>query len=121
MATTTPCRWRGRAHLPLISKLRCDAALYFPYTGPYAGRGPHRTYGGKLEYPNIPAPYLKETTVEGHIHTRLYQAQRLHKAFAHALNVVIIVKMHLQTHTRGHVHPVQQRPGDLLRHAAGLL
>jgi putative transposase len=28
--------------LHLISKLRCDAALYLPYTGPYAGRGPHR-------------------------------------------------------------------------------
>src|SRR5262245_49932127 len=26
--------------LHLISKLRCDAALYIPYTGPYAGRGP---------------------------------------------------------------------------------
>src|ERR1700704_5111302 len=29
-------------NLHLISKLRCDVALYFPYTGPYAGRGPHR-------------------------------------------------------------------------------
>jgi putative transposase len=28
--------------LHLIAKLRCDAALYFPYAGPYAGRGPHR-------------------------------------------------------------------------------
>jgi len=28
--------------LHLISKLRCDAALYFPSTGPFAGRGPHR-------------------------------------------------------------------------------
>ncbi len=28
--------------LHLISKLRYDAALYFPYTGPYAGRGPRR-------------------------------------------------------------------------------
>jgi putative transposase len=28
--------------LPLVSKLRCDAARYIPYTGPYAGRGPHR-------------------------------------------------------------------------------
>ena len=28
--------------LHLVSKLRCDAALYIPYTGPYAGRGPHR-------------------------------------------------------------------------------
>jgi hypothetical protein len=25
-------------HLQLIAKLRCDAALYFPYAGPYAGR-----------------------------------------------------------------------------------
>src|SRR5262252_7184529 len=34
--------------LHLISKLRCDAALYFPYTGPYAGRGPRRKYGHKV-------------------------------------------------------------------------
>ena len=26
--------------VPLIAKLRSDAALYCPYTGPYAGRGP---------------------------------------------------------------------------------
>jgi len=26
----------------LIAKLRCDAALYFPSTGSYAGRGPRR-------------------------------------------------------------------------------
>ena len=31
-----------QCHLHLISQLRCDAALYIPYTGPYAGRGPHR-------------------------------------------------------------------------------
>jgi putative transposase len=31
-----------QSNLHLISKLRCDAALYFPYVGPYAGRGPHR-------------------------------------------------------------------------------
>jgi putative transposase len=32
-----------QGHLPLMSKLRCEAALYFPYTGPSAGRGPRRT------------------------------------------------------------------------------
>src|SRR5215813_3107518 len=37
-----------QCHLHLISKLRCDAALYFPYTGPYAGRGPRRKYGRKV-------------------------------------------------------------------------
>jgi hypothetical protein len=92
-----------QGNLHLISKLRCDAALYFPYTGPYAGRGPHRKYGRKLEYHNIPAQYLKETTVEGNIQTCLYQAPLLHKEFAHALNVVIIVKTNLHTQTRGHV------------------
>jgi DDE superfamily endonuclease len=49
----------------LISKLRCDAALYFPYTGPYAGRGPHRKYGHKVAYDPLPRQYLQETTVEG--------------------------------------------------------
>ena len=38
----------ARQHnLHLISKLRYDAALYFPFTGPYAGRGPHRKYGAR--------------------------------------------------------------------------
>ena len=30
-------------HLHLLAKLRCDAARYFPYAGPYGGRGPRRT------------------------------------------------------------------------------
>jgi putative transposase len=89
--------------LHLISKLRCDAALYFPYTGSYAGRGPHRKYGPKVDYDHIPAPYLKETTVEGHMQTCLYQLQLLHKEFAHPLNVVIIVKTNLRTQARAHV------------------
>ena len=89
--------------LHLISKLRCDAALYFPYTGPYAGRGPRRKYGHKVDYDHLPVQYLKETTVEGHIETRLYQMQVLHKEFAHPLNVVIIAKTNLRTQARAHV------------------
>jgi DDE superfamily endonuclease len=92
-----------QSHLHLISKLRYDAALYFPYTGPYAGRGPHRKYGDKVDYNNIPAQYLKETTVEGHIKTCLYQMQMLHKEFMQPLNVVIIVKTNLRTQARAHV------------------
>ena len=92
-----------QSNLHLISKLRCDAALYLPYAGPYAGRGPHRKYGSKLDYHNMPEQYLKETTVEGPIQTRLYQAQLLHKEFAQPLNVVIIVKTNLHTQARAHV------------------
>ena len=89
--------------LHLISKLRCDAALYFPYVGPYAGRGPRRQYGDKVDYDNLPEQYCKETTVEGHIKTQVYQRQLLHKEFAQPLNVVIIAKTNLRTQARAHV------------------
>ena len=74
-----------QCNLHLISKLRGDAALYFPYTGPSAGRGPRRKYGRKVDDDNIPETYLKQTTVDEHIETRLYQAQLLHKEFAQLL------------------------------------
>jgi hypothetical protein len=90
-------------NLHLMSKLRCDAALYFPSARPYAGRGPPRQYGDKVKYDNIPAPYLKATTVEGHIQTKLSQAQRLHKEFVQPLHVVIIVKTDLRTQAQAHV------------------
>jgi putative transposase len=94
----------ARQHnLHLISKLRCDAALYFPYAGPYAGRGPRRQYGRKVDYTNLPTPYLKETTVEGDMQTRVYQAQLLHKEFTQPLNVVIMVKTNLRTQAQAHV------------------
>jgi putative transposase len=92
-----------QCNLHLISKLRCDAALYFPYTGPYAGRGPHRKYGDKVDYANLPLPYLKETTIEGQMKTCVYQMQLLHKEFTQPLNVVILVKTNLRTQARAHV------------------
>ena len=89
--------------LHLISKLRCDAALYLPYTGHYAGRGPRRKYGHKIDYDNLPAQYLKASTVEGHIQTCCYQMPLLHKEFQHPLNVVILAKTNLRTQARAHV------------------
>ena len=89
--------------LQLISKLRSDAALYEPYAGPYQGRGPRRKYGDKLKYDALPAKYLQQTTVEGSIETRLYQADLLHKEFGQSLNVVIIEKVNRTTHKRAHV------------------
>ncbi len=89
--------------LHLISKLRSDAALYEPYDGPYQGRGPHRKYGAKLVYDALPERYLKETTLEGSIETRIYQAALLHKDFSQPLNVVVIEKLNRTTKKRGHV------------------
>ena len=89
--------------LHLIAKLRCDAALSLPYTGLYAGRGPRRQDGHKVDDDHLPVPYLKETTVEGPIETRLYQRQLLQKEFAHPLHVVILAKTNLRTQARAHV------------------
>jgi hypothetical protein len=92
-----------QSNLHLISKLRCDAALYVPSTGPYAGRGPRRKYGRKVDYTHMPEKSLLATTVEGPIQTCIYQAQLLHKEFAQPLHVVIIVKTNLHTQAQAHV------------------
>ena len=88
--------------LQIVSKLRADAALYFPYDGLYGGRGPRRKYGAKLDVAAIPARYLRHTSVAGVVETRIYQAELLHKEFTQPLNVVILVKTNQTTGARGH-------------------
>jgi hypothetical protein len=90
-------------NLHLISKLRCDSALYLPYDGPYAGRGPKRIYGDKLNPRAIPERFLCQTSVEKDVETRIYQLSARHKSVAQLLNIVIIVKTNLKTHAQAHV------------------
>ena len=89
----------GQCGLHLISKLRHDSALYFPY----AGSQGKRKYGEKIDYANIPAQYLKESSLADDIRTDTYQATLLHKEFAQPLNGVIIVKTNLKTGKQAHV------------------
>lgn len=89
--------------LHLVSKLRYNAALYFPYEGPYAGRGPRRKYGKKLDYCNLPAKHLQATSIEDGIKTDIYQMSVWHKTFVDLLNIVVIVKTNLNTHKTAHV------------------
>ncbi len=89
--------------LDLISKLRCDSALYLPYDGPYAGHGPRRIYGDKLNPRAIPERFWCQTTVEKGIETRSYRFEARHKTFAQPLNVVCIVKTNLSTQAQAHV------------------
>lgn len=89
--------------LHLISKLRHDAALYFPYEGTQKKRGANKKYGDKLDYNHIPAQYLKETTLVDGIQTNIYQMTMWHKLFPDRLNVVLIVKINLKTQARAHV------------------
>jgi len=90
-------------NLQLISKLRSDSALYLPYDGPYAGRGPKRIYGDKLNPRAIADRYLRHTHVEKGIERCTYQFQAHHKTFAQPLNVVCIVKTNLKTQAQAHV------------------
>jgi putative transposase len=92
-----------QSRLHLIAKLRCDAALSFPYAGPSAGRGPRRQYGRKVDDGNRQAKYLQETTVEGPMQTRVSQAPLLHKEVAQPVKVVSITTRHLRTEARAQV------------------
>jgi hypothetical protein len=89
--------------LHLISKLRSDSALYLPYDGPYAGRGPKRIYGDKLNPKAIPERFLCKRELDKNIETRIYQVQARHKSVAQLLNIVVIVKTNLKTQAQAHV------------------
>ena len=86
-----------QCHLHLISKLRYDAALCFPYSGPSPKRGPTPRLGKQVDVHKIPDQYLKETKVEDGFETRTYQVQLLHKDFPDPLNVVILLRTNLTT------------------------
>lgn len=93
----------GQCSLHLICKLRCDAALYFPYEGSQKKQGANKKYGDKLNYDHIPDKYLKETSIVDGIQTNIYQMKLWHKLFPDLLNIVIIVKINLKTQARAHV------------------
>lgn len=89
--------------LHLISKLRCDAALYFPYTGKQKKHGAKRKYGSKLDYDQIPEAYLVSTETVEKIRTHIYQMQMWHKLFPDKLNIVIVRKINLENGKWAHV------------------
>ena len=101
--TSAALQMAQQCNLQLISKLRADSALYLPYDGPYAGRGPRRIYGERLNPRAIPERYLRHTSVDDGVETRIYQLQARHKTFAQPLNIVVIVKLNLKTQAQAHV------------------
>ena len=89
-------------HRHLMSTLRCAAALSFPSAGPYAGRGPQRQYGAKVDDDALPVPDLPETPVEGHLQTCISQMPLLPKECTSPWNVGIIAQTNLRTQARAH-------------------
>ncbi len=89
--------------LHFVSKLRCDAALYEPFTGKYRGRGAHPKYGDKIDVRKLKKKYLKSDKVEDGLRTQIYQATLLNKEFAAPINVVIVLKTNLSTQAQAHI------------------
>lgn len=88
-----------RTGLHLISKLKSNSALYLPPEGKKKTGGAPRKYGDKLNYDHLPTSMLKQSAIDGTIQTLIYSHPKLlSKSFADPINVVIIVKINLQTH-----------------------
>ena len=92
-----------QCQLHLISKLRHDAALFFPYSGPASNRGPKPRLGERMDVRKMPEAYLQETKVEDGIETRTYQMHLLHREFPVPLKVVVLLKTNLETKAWAHV------------------
>ena len=89
--------------LHLISKLRNNSALYFEWSGEYAGRGRYPKYGQRINYQDLPQAHLKSDTTERSVRTRQYQFTAVHKKFADKLNIVIIDKENTKTGKSSHI------------------
>jgi len=99
-----PVTWMVRdCGLHLISKLRHDAALYFPYHGPKPKRGPTARYGDKLAYKALPETARGSSLSQGRFRTDVYQMTLWHKDFSDPLNVVVLLKTDTRSHKCSHV------------------
>jgi putative transposase len=97
------CAMVRQMDLHIISKMQHNAQLYLLPTPEQKHEHPRLKYGTRLDYAHLPeALRISSTTHNGYC-TEVYQATCLHKHFAECLNVVIIVRTHLQTQRVGHV------------------
>jgi putative transposase len=92
-----------RCGLHLISKLRVDAALYFPYEGPQKKWGARKKYGAKVAFDKLDRQYLVATSTHKQVETRPYGFHAWSKNFPDLLNVAVIVKINQETGQLAHV------------------
>lgn len=87
----------------ILSKMRCDAALYLPYDGPKPARGSTSRYGEKLDYEQLPqTDLINEQITNDHL-VKTYHLSVYHKDYSDKLNVVVMTKTHLKTGKFGNV------------------
>ena len=99
-----PSTWAVRqTGLHIISKMKCNAALYLPYAGPKPARGSTPRYGDKLNYKQLPPDALISSRVENDYQIDTYHLHLYHKDYPDLLNVTVVVKTHLPTDKCGHI------------------
>ena len=92
-----------KADLHLISKLKKNSSLYFKFIGEQKERGRKRKYGALLEYQNMDKKYLKRTSIDKNIETKIYQFEALHKTINDPINVILIFRTNLSTKKTSHI------------------
>ena len=91
-----------KADLYLVSKLKKSSSLYFKFNGEQKKRGRKRIYGTLIDYENMDDAYLKESTTDGDIETKIYQFEALNKKIHGALNIVLIFSKNIRTNKITH-------------------
>ena len=89
--------------LHIISKMHYNAELYLQPTAEEKAKRRTLKYGARINYAHLPEELRCSSITEEGYRTEVYQAGCLHKQFADLINVVIIVRTHLETQRVGHV------------------
>jgi putative transposase len=97
------CSMVRQLGLQIISKMQHNAELYLQPTQEEKAKRPRLKYGSRIDYSHLPEQLRVSSTTEADYCTQVYQMTCLHKHFADRINVVIIVRTHLQTQRVGHV------------------
>ena len=91
------CAMVRQAGLHIISKMHYNAELYLQPTAQEKAERPKLKYGARIDYAHLPEALRGSSATEDGYRAEVYQAQCLHKLFADPINVVIVVKTHLET------------------------
>lgn len=97
------CSMVRQTGLHIISKMHYNAQLYLQPAAEEKAKRPKLKYGARIDYGHLPETLRCSSSTENGCRTDVYQAQCLHKHFADPINVVIVVKTHLETQRMGHM------------------
>jgi putative transposase len=97
------CSMVRQLGLHIITKMHHNAELYLQPSAEEKATRPRLKYGARIDYAPLPESLRCSSTTDEGYRTEVYQAICLHKHFADPINVVILLRSHLETKRVGHV------------------